>query len=162
MGTLDQPGFLDWVTKNALGIFVIVVVVVVMVGMLVFFVKLWPGLTRFVMGMNALIALPETLEKQRLHFETIDGKLNEQTGKLDEQGQRLTELTETVAAVKHEVLPNSGGSLRDAVDKQLKTQKSIQGTVRSQGKKLRAIETSLELTQQPESVQRARSRAKLA
>lgn len=59
--------------------------------------KAWPVVTRFVRTVNALGELPEFITA------TSD---------------TLERHSDTLATIKHEVLPNNGGSLRDEVDRQ--------------------------------------------
>ena len=59
--------------------------------------KAWPSLSRFVSTINALAELPEFITKTNKTLQAQNALL---------------------ATIKHEVLPNSGGSMRDAVDRQ--------------------------------------------
>lgn len=151
---LDQEGFLAWLGQNGLGIFVVVVVIAVLVVTALVIRALWKPLLRTVLTMNAILQLPETLARHETS--------------LDEMKSDIAALRTDTATVKHEVLPNSGGSLADEVHRQgeqlvniLTVQKSTQGVTRSQGKRLKAIEESLGMTQQPAAVHRARARAGL-
>lgn len=159
---LDQPGFLTWLGENAMGVFVVVVVLCVFVVLLVVIRALWKPLYRTVMTMNAILSLPETLARHEASLGGVTSSVAELAGTVGGMQKDL-------ATVKHEVLPNSGKSLADEVHRQgdrltgiEKTQRSMQGTVRSQARQLKAISESLEMTQQPEAVKRARARAKLA
>jgi len=59
--------------------------------------KAWPAISRFVATINALGELPEFIAKTNKTLQAQNALL---------------------ATIKHEVLPNSGGSMRDAVDRQ--------------------------------------------
>lgn len=160
--TTDQNEFLKWLAQNGAGIFVVCVVIAVFVVTVFVLVKLWTPLLRTVLTMNAILTLPETLARHETSLAEMRDNMAALAGSLGEARA-------DISTVKHEVLPNSGGSLADEVNRQGerlmmidKTQKSTQGAVRSQGRRLRAIETSLEMTQQPEAVKHARQRAKMA
>ncbi|RLP74343.1 hypothetical protein D9V32_13425 [Mycetocola tolaasinivorans] len=58
--------------------------------------KVWPSVKAFGVFVSALSELPQFMADTRAHAATT---------------------TATLAAVKHEVLPNHGGSLRDVVDR---------------------------------------------
>lgn len=158
----DTPAGVQWVADNAVVIVVIAIVITVFISAVVVLRKLWPSIVRTVLTMNAILTLPETLERHEESLRAVSAGVTELTG-------TIGELKRDVATVKHEVLPNSGGSLADEVHRQgaqlvviTDTQKSTQGIVRSQGRRLGAIEKSLELTQQPEAAKKARQRARLA
>ncbi|MFZ4894627.1 hypothetical protein ACL9RL_09270 [Plantibacter sp. Mn2098] len=86
---------------------VTLVQVLLWVALVVFFVvvvkKAWKPLTEFVALVNALKELPEFITQTKSTLAT--------------QNQTLATQNQTLAVIKHEVLPNSGGSMRDQVDR---------------------------------------------
>jgi len=77
--------------------------------------KAWPFISRAVSTINALAELPGFI------------------------GETKT----TLAAIKHEVLPNNGGSLRDAVDKHGVTLSELNGKVINDNTRLDALELAI-------------------
>lgn len=135
----DQSDWLAWLAENGPGVFVACLVVAFIVLLILLVVKLWKPLTRFVLSINAVLDLPETLAAHGVHFATIDLQLKE---------------------IKHEVLPNSGGSMRDEVNRQGVLLKAMDDHTRTNSRRLSRVETALELTSPVEAVVRARNRRK--
>ncbi len=84
----------DWAEEALAGISALQVVLWILGAALIVFlaIKLWPFVRNAVSIVDALVKLPATVES-------------------------LEKLTEDVATVKHEVLPNNGASLRDGVNR---------------------------------------------
>ncbi|MCS4275345.1 hypothetical protein M2390_000506 [Mycetocola sp. BIGb0189] len=65
--------------------------------------KVWPSLKALGVFLNALSELPRFMAETRAHTASAEA--------------HAAATTASLAAVKHEVLPNHGGSMRDAVDR---------------------------------------------
>lgn len=87
------------------------------------FSQAWPWL-QWVIGAAAVVAfvagavkgVPPIYRFIRRSVKTIDS-LSELPEFIDKTRETLKSQDKALAAIKHEVLPNNGGSLRDAVDK---------------------------------------------
>lgn len=79
-------------------------VVAALVVIVAALVKAWPTIRRTVETIESLSHLPEWMRSTDKWMAGTDGRLDRMTG--------------TLGDVKHEVLPNNGGSLRDEVDRQ--------------------------------------------
>lgn len=94
----------DWSFLERISLWQIALVVVALyiVGKLL--VKFWPWLKK-------VIALTDSLGQLPVFITETKETLAEQSASIKEHGAALAE-------IRHEVLPNTGGSMRDAVDKQ--------------------------------------------
>lgn len=86
------------------GIWVACAVVVI-----VAFVRAWPWIRKAFKLVDALTGLPEFIDAQGDFREKTDATLAA-------QNRTLTTQNATLDTIKHELFPNSGTSLRDAVD----------------------------------------------
>ena len=116
---MNQGDFTQWISDNALGVFVVVVVFGVFVGGVTLLVKLWPALTQTVSVMNNLFELPETNRMHNEMHERIEAKIDESIDRLGKVETSLVTMKTNVDKVNHEVHPNGGDSLRDDVTKLL-------------------------------------------
>lgn len=92
-------------------------VLVIIIGGIVGLYKAWPMLVKFISVGSAVADLPETIK--------------------DLRGD-ICELSEKVAVIKKEVLPNGGSSLRDAVNRTETQLGTVAKTVEEHSKKLGA------------------------
>lgn len=84
--------------------------------------KIYPGIKKFIEHTEALAALPEIKKSVEEIRQTT-----------------LPAMTETLDRVHHEVFPNSGGSLRDSINRNEVMTKNIDKTVQSLVQKVEPI-----------------------
>lgn len=94
--------FADW---GVLAISVIIVILLILgISLLI---KMWPVLSQIVLIGNALLKLPDTTDKVDTFGE-----------KIDLFGEKINSFGESIESIQHEVMTNTGSSLKDEVKSQ--------------------------------------------
>jgi len=119
----------DWTFLAEISLWQVAVVIIAMWILWRIAKQFWPGLKKFIAFVGALNLLPTFLDETKVA--------------LAETSTALAEQSALLAQIKHEVLPNNGGSLRDAVDKQGVELSEMNKKLKNDDDRIEALEKTL-------------------